>query len=89
MLLILKEASKSNEKLISYQRNADTVPLKLVKDVETKWNSNLYMLQRFILLVEAIKSTMALIEKKAKIPTKNYPKRMALNEKFINYIETI
>ena len=86
MLLILKEAPKSNKKLISYQRNADTVPLKLVKDVETKWNSTVYMLQRFILLEGTIKSTMALMNKKI---TKHMPKRMANNEKFVNYIETI
>ena len=71
---------------MTYQRNAGTVPLKLVKDVETRWSSTFYMLQRFILFEEAIKSTMALIDKKI---TNYIPKRMAHNEKFVNYIEII
>ena len=38
-----KRSPKSNEKLISYQRNAGTVPLKLVKVVENKSGIQLFL----------------------------------------------
>lgn len=58
-----KKSSKSNAKLMAYQRNVGKEPLKLLQEVETRWNSTLYMLQRLILLEDAVKSTIALIDK--------------------------
>ncbi|KAJ8968788.1 hypothetical protein NQ314_002096 [Rhamnusium bicolor] len=53
-----------------YQENQNKpVPLKLILEVSTRWNSTFYMLQRFIELEEAIKSTVAILEKELPILT--------------------
>lgn len=64
-----KKSYKSNEKLMSYQKNAGQEPLKLLQDVETRWNSSLYMLQRFVQLEDAVKATIALIDKELPLIT--------------------
>ncbi|KAJ2954342.1 hypothetical protein O0L34_g2603 [Tuta absoluta] len=58
-----KRSVKATEKLITYQKqNGISGPKKVLQDVSTRWNSTLKMMQRFVLLEDAIKSTMALTE---------------------------
>ncbi|KAJ8709373.1 hypothetical protein PYW07_009199 [Mythimna separata] len=57
-----KKSVKATEKLVLYQKqNGVTVPKKVLQDVSTRWNSTLKMLERFVLLEDAIKATMALL----------------------------
>ncbi|CAH2000345.1 unnamed protein product [Acanthoscelides obtectus] len=59
-----KKSTISNNKLLRYQENTGIeTPLKVILDVATRWNSTYYMLERFIRLEEAIKSTVAIIDK--------------------------
>jgi hypothetical protein len=58
-----RKSCVSNEKLMSYQRNAGNEPLKLLQHVAIRWNSTFYMLQRFLQLQEAVRSTIEVIEK--------------------------
>lgn len=69
---IVKHFRKSNissDKLMKYQENQGNTPLKLILEVPTRWNSILYMLERFILLEEAVKSTIAVIDKELPVVT--------------------
>lgn len=59
----IKRSNIANEKLTAYQKNFGNTPLKLILDVPTRWNSTYYMLQRFVELEEAVKSTLAVIKK--------------------------
>ncbi|KAL0808545.1 hypothetical protein ABMA28_012990 [Loxostege sticticalis] len=57
-----KKSVKATEKLVLYQKsNGITVPKKVIQDVSTRWNSTLKMLERFVLLEDAIKATMAIL----------------------------
>ncbi|XP_036334481.1 uncharacterized protein LOC118745052 [Rhagoletis pomonella] len=58
-----RKSTGTNEKFIAFQRNAGTEPLKLIQSVETRWNSTLYMVERFIKDEDAVKSTLAFIDK--------------------------
>lgn len=56
-----KKSVKATGKLVAYQRqNGVTVPLKVLQDVPIRWNSTLKMLERFVHLENAIKTTIAL-----------------------------
>lgn len=67
MKTIVKHFKRSNqdlEKLLKYQKDSGVEqPLKLVLDVATRWNSTFYMVQRAVLLQDAVKATLALINK--------------------------
>lgn len=58
-----KKSSAANAKLMQYQKNLGTsCPKKMLQDVSTRWNSTLVMLQRFVELEEAVRSTIALLD---------------------------
>lgn len=57
-----RRSNISNEKLMKCQQQMGQQPLKLIQEVKTRWNSLFYMLERFILLEDAIKSTTAIID---------------------------
>ncbi|XP_017476029.1 PREDICTED: zinc finger BED domain-containing protein 4-like [Rhagoletis zephyria] len=62
-----KKSSSANEAFLNYQRNSGKEPLKLIQQVETRWNSTLAMMERFAALEEAIKCTLVILNKT--IPT--------------------
>lgn len=64
-----RRSNKANEKLVKYQQNLGKAPLKLLLEVATRWNSCFYMLQRCVELEEAMKSTLAIIDRDLPILT--------------------
>lgn len=63
IVVSLKDRPLQMKKLISFQINAGKkVPLKLIQEVHTRWNSTLYMVQRFVELHDAVKTSVALVD---------------------------
>ncbi|XP_067639740.1 E3 SUMO-protein ligase ZBED1-like [Eurosta solidaginis] len=58
-----KKSSSANEAFLSYQRNSGRDPLKLIQQVETRWNSTLAMMERFAALEEAVKCTLVILNR--------------------------
>ncbi|XP_067635684.1 zinc finger BED domain-containing protein 4-like [Eurosta solidaginis] len=58
-----RKSTSTNEKFTTFQRNASTEPLRLIQSVDTRWNSVFYMVERFIKVEDAVKCTLALIDK--------------------------
>lgn len=51
------------EKLLKYQMNNNVAhPKKMIIDVDTRWNSTFHMLERALLLKEAVTSTLAILD---------------------------
>lgn len=58
-----KRSTKANQKLITNQKNSGIInPKKIVQDVVTRWNSTLYMVERFVELESSIRSTIAVLD---------------------------
>lgn len=59
-----KRSTAASEKLLTYQKNSGVAqPKRLLQEVPTRWNSTFYMLQRITLLQEAVRSSLALIDR--------------------------
>jgi hypothetical protein len=57
-----KRSATATSKLMNFQINAGCrTPRKLLQDVVTRWNSTYYMLQRFVDLEDAVRSTVAML----------------------------
>lgn len=57
-----RRSTTATEKLLRYQiQNGTAQPKKLMIDVATRWNSTFYMLERALILREALTSTLAIL----------------------------
>ncbi|XP_063931861.1 E3 SUMO-protein ligase ZBED1-like [Zophobas morio] len=65
-----KRSIIGKEKLMNFQKNNNMDPKKVIQDVSTRWNSTFYMLERFIELKDALRGTIALMDK-ATVPILN------------------
>ncbi|XP_046685571.1 zinc finger BED domain-containing protein 4-like [Homalodisca vitripennis] len=66
-----KRSTSATEKLREVQKNLGLEPKKLVLQVATRWNSTFYMLQRISELKDAVKTTVALINKEIPVLTED------------------
>lgn len=65
-----KRSTKANRKLIETQKNLGiNNPKKILQDIVTRWNSTYYMVERFVELEPAIRSTIALLDEDLAILT--------------------
>ena len=62
-----RRSSTAQTKLYLYQKNVQREQQKLILDVVTRWNSTYYMLSRFFQLKDAVRSTVALLDKELPI----------------------
>ena len=57
------KSCKATDKLTAIQNRLNIDNHKLIQDVETRWNSSLYMLQRIVEQEEAIRTTLCLLNR--------------------------
>ncbi|XP_072400479.1 zinc finger BED domain-containing protein 4-like [Diabrotica undecimpunctata] len=58
-----KRSTSATAKLLDVQKQSGKIPKKLLQYVSTRWNSTYYMLERILDLEEAVRTTMALLDK--------------------------
>ncbi|CAH1113897.1 unnamed protein product [Psylliodes chrysocephalus] len=58
-----KRSTSASAKLLDVQRQSGKTPKKLLQDVSTRWNSTYYMVEKILDLEEAVRTTMALLDK--------------------------
>lgn len=66
IVAFFKRSTNATDMLLSYQiriMSECKEPVRLIQQVPTRWNSTFFMLRRFVLLKEAVKHCMALIER--------------------------
>lgn len=65
-----KRSNIASENFLKYQTtNGFSLPKRLIQDVATRWNSTYHMIQRFVDLEEAVRATVALLDRDLPIIT--------------------
>lgn len=68
-----RKSTSANKKLSTYQiSNGAKEPKKLLQNIDTRWNSTLYMIERFVELESSIRGTLGLLD--------NPPEGLSINE---------